>query len=37
MLAIATELLRMDLACVDDGKEPAAGIIATLTTMQSEG
>jgi len=35
LLALAPELVRMDLARTDYGKEPPAGIFATPTTMQS--
>ena len=35
MLAIAPELVRMDLAKRDYGREPAAGVFVTPTTMQS--
>jgi creatinine amidohydrolase len=35
MLAIAPELVRMDLARADYGKEPRAGVFTTPTTMQS--
>lgn len=35
MLAIAPEVVRMDLAKRDYGREPAAGVFVTPTTMQS--
>ena len=35
LLAIAPELVRMDLARPDYGKEPPPGVFATPTTMQS--
>jgi creatinine amidohydrolase len=35
MLAIAPELVRMELAKRDYGREPAAGVFVTPTTMQS--
>jgi creatinine amidohydrolase len=35
MLAIAPQLVRMDLAKRDYGREPAAGVFVTPTTMQS--